>query len=217
MNIIEDHNRRMPLHWTAKGNVMSMEDHGACGFFHVLYVHLFYIGALSGRFSDAELEDMRTEADKLTNQKSVKLRLELQPTQLRIYSSDFGAFGKFNMLIPYSGLVQNYMALKSLPAGDDASTIEFACRGCEVLINAIERKAPGLVPVLLTSGLPKGFRFEDWPKDDGKIVPGQFLRIMPAGDLHEIVQWIQSAAFENAVSKLCADIDARWEGLEQRN
>jgi len=208
----------MPLIWTAKSNVMIMKDDGSCTFFQLLHVHLVWLGCRSGKISREDGAAIGRKSYLLEQQKIVTLRLELQKNLLRIYSGNFGALQTIDFRIPYRGLIANYLVLKSADSGTPSAEMnEMVCRGCEILVNAIERKAPGLTAELIINGLPDGFAFENCSLDIANTIPGQFLRNMPSADIDEIIAWMKTGEFKASMSRLKEEIFDRTDLKEDRN
>lgn len=211
-------NKRMPLIWKAHGTSMHLEDHGSCVFFSLLHLHLFYLLSLTGELTPEDQADIVSNPDLLAEQKVVRLRLDLEESGLRLSSQAFGGLGRMNMAIPYRGIIQGYVMTRSMPDSFlTAEERETASRGAELLINAIERKAPGLFRTLILTGLPAGFSFESWPQDDASTIPGQILRVMPRTGLDDIVSWFRHPRFIRTSRELIRDINMRHAGVESLN
>lgn len=197
---------------------MRMKDHGACVFFQNLHLHLFYLLSLSGDLTPEDQAEIAADPMQLNRQKVVNLCIDLTETGMRLSSPSFGGLGKMNLTIHYRGIIDNYIKLRMLPDRiAPAASRDAASRGSELLINAVERKAPGIFKTLVSTGLPKGFSFERWPQNENSTIPGQILRILPSEDLEEIVSWMQRPDFQETCRQLIAEINARHEGLETLN
>lgn len=209
--------KRMPIIWNAQGTSMHFQDHGNCAFFSLLHLHLFYLLSLGGELTPEDQAEIASNPGILGAQNVVQLRLDLEESGLRLSSPDFGGLGRMNLAIPYRGILQGYVMTQSMPDSVlTADERETASRGAELLINAIERKAPGLFRTLILTGLPPEFSFESWPQDDASI-PGQILRVMPRTGLDDIVSWFRHPRFIRTSRELIRDINMRHAGVEGLN
>ena len=199
---------------------MQFEDSGRCSFFYFVHELFVTLSQISG--IEIEYAKCRDGVEHLRASRVVRVKFELTRGGVRIYAKDFGAFSRIDNTLPYDSILKSYVNFRDA-AQDVLTSIqkEVLCRACEVMINAIERKAPGLYFELLESGLPKGFKFETWGKGVEHTIPGQILRHLPRhlpeGDIQAIVGWAKGDAFAAVVQRIFRDLDARYDGMELRN